>query len=333
MSTLTGTEALILVVSDTGLVYTYATPRLRPVIDGEKGRAFITASLKGELEGTTPSVATIKRQLNQEEATEMGREEIVVDSALDYPASSSFIGGLFASHIDITGSSYRLPPLPAAPNPTTNNTIYSLSEEYPAVRTLSTTSTSTSPLPPPLPLPLPPPLLSHLNTSPPRLQPPLLYHSADHVQTPYERAAAEHARAFANYRAQVASIVPTPGAAERYPNPLPVTLPLPHSGSSSSATSIFSNATPASAAASRAPVFGSHNFSDVARHWKIPVDHMGNGRSFRGERERSGSVSVGEGMGMGNRGEEMEERKRRLREEREREVSVAKEVCGYSSFL
>lgn len=326
LSTLTGTEALILVVSDTGLVYTYATPRLRPVIDGEKGRAFITASLKGELEDTTPGT-TIPAQLELEEDTGT-RRRIAVDpslenSNLEYPTSSSFIGGLFASHTTIADSTYHLPPLPAPPNGNTN--IYSL-PDYPAAQRFSPSSNSTSPLPPPLPLPL----LSHLSESPPRFQPPSLHHSVAHVQTPYERAAAEHARAFANYRAQISSSAP--GSGETYSTPLPATLPVPSSGNSK-ASSIFSNAVPASSA-SRPPVFGSHSFSDEARHWKVPVDHMGNGRSFRGERERSGSAGTGAGEGLGNGADgkvEMEERKRKLRSEKERLLGVAKEVCRISS--
>ncbi|KAM0747413.1 SRF-TF-domain-containing protein, partial [Meredithblackwellia eburnea MCA 4105] len=49
LSTLTGTECLILVVSETGLVYTYATPHLRPIVELDRGREFIGLALKGEL--------------------------------------------------------------------------------------------------------------------------------------------------------------------------------------------------------------------------------------------------------------------------------------------
>lgn len=49
MSTLTGCQCLVLVVSDTGLVYTYATPLLKPVVSHEKGKAVILASLDGSL--------------------------------------------------------------------------------------------------------------------------------------------------------------------------------------------------------------------------------------------------------------------------------------------
>lgn len=49
LSTLTGTNCLVLVVSETGLVYTYATPGLKPVIAHEDGKAVIAASLRGDL--------------------------------------------------------------------------------------------------------------------------------------------------------------------------------------------------------------------------------------------------------------------------------------------
>ncbi|KAK4049937.1 transcription factor of the MADS box [Microbotryomycetes sp. JL201] len=49
LSTLTGTNCLVLVVSETGLVYTYATPGLRPIIAHEDGKDVIARTLKGEL--------------------------------------------------------------------------------------------------------------------------------------------------------------------------------------------------------------------------------------------------------------------------------------------
>ncbi|KAK4046959.1 transcription factor of the MADS box [Microbotryomycetes sp. JL221] len=50
LSTLTGTNCLVLVVSETGLVYTYATPGLRPIIAHEDGKDVISRTLKGELQ-------------------------------------------------------------------------------------------------------------------------------------------------------------------------------------------------------------------------------------------------------------------------------------------
>jgi len=45
ISRLTGTQALLMVASETGHVYTYATPNLRPFINSSEGQAIIKACL------------------------------------------------------------------------------------------------------------------------------------------------------------------------------------------------------------------------------------------------------------------------------------------------
>ncbi|KAF9143359.1 transcription factor of the MADS box [Linnemannia schmuckeri] len=45
LSTLTGTQVLLLVVSETGLVYTFTTPKLQPIVTKEAGRNLIQACL------------------------------------------------------------------------------------------------------------------------------------------------------------------------------------------------------------------------------------------------------------------------------------------------
>ncbi|GAA5933861.1 hypothetical protein JCM3775_000307 [Rhodotorula graminis] len=49
LSTLTGTDCLVLVVSESGLVYTFSTPALSGVTDHPRGKEVIQASLRGEL--------------------------------------------------------------------------------------------------------------------------------------------------------------------------------------------------------------------------------------------------------------------------------------------
>ena len=49
MSTLTGTDCLVVVVSESGLVYTFATPSLKGVTESSRGREVIGLALKGEL--------------------------------------------------------------------------------------------------------------------------------------------------------------------------------------------------------------------------------------------------------------------------------------------
>lgn len=45
MSTLTGTQVLLLVASETGHVYTFATPKLQPLITKTEGKNLIQACL------------------------------------------------------------------------------------------------------------------------------------------------------------------------------------------------------------------------------------------------------------------------------------------------
>ncbi|KAK3811484.1 MAG: hypothetical protein JOS17DRAFT_665755, partial [Linnemannia elongata] len=45
LSTLTGTQVLLLVVSETGLVYTFTTPKLQPIVTKDAGRNLIQACL------------------------------------------------------------------------------------------------------------------------------------------------------------------------------------------------------------------------------------------------------------------------------------------------
>ncbi|EGT32286.1 hypothetical protein CAEBREN_02826 [Caenorhabditis brenneri] len=58
LSTLTGTQVMLLVASETGHVYTYATKKLRPMIDSETGKAMIQSCLNapgGEGSDVQPS--------------------------------------------------------------------------------------------------------------------------------------------------------------------------------------------------------------------------------------------------------------------------------------
>ena len=45
MSTLTGTQVMLLVASETGHVYTFATPKLQPMITSDTGKALIQTCL------------------------------------------------------------------------------------------------------------------------------------------------------------------------------------------------------------------------------------------------------------------------------------------------
>ncbi|KAL3232778.1 Arginine metabolism regulation protein I [Nakaseomyces bracarensis] len=48
LSVMTGTNVLLLIMSPKGLVYSFATPKLRPVIENEEGKALIRKCLNSE---------------------------------------------------------------------------------------------------------------------------------------------------------------------------------------------------------------------------------------------------------------------------------------------
>lgn len=51
MSTLTGTQVLLLIVSETGLVYTFTTPKLQPLVTEDEGKSLIQSCLASDEEG------------------------------------------------------------------------------------------------------------------------------------------------------------------------------------------------------------------------------------------------------------------------------------------
>ncbi|KAH9851524.1 SRF-type transcription factor (DNA-binding and dimerization domain)-domain-containing protein, partial [Lenzites betulinus] len=64
LSTLTGTQVLLLVVSETGLVYTFTTAKLQPLVTQPEGKNLIQACLNaphGQLPSSMPVGAPINR--------------------------------------------------------------------------------------------------------------------------------------------------------------------------------------------------------------------------------------------------------------------------------
>jgi len=70
LSTLTGTQVLLLVASETGNVYTFATPKLQPLITKPEGKSLIQACLNpSESSGpSAPSAAASQLQQQQQQA-------------------------------------------------------------------------------------------------------------------------------------------------------------------------------------------------------------------------------------------------------------------------
>ncbi|CDS04748.1 Putative MADS-box transcription factor, othereukaryote [Lichtheimia ramosa] len=58
LSTLTGTQVLLLVVSETGLVYTFTTPKLQPLVTKPEGKGLIQACLNAPDEPVASNVSS-----------------------------------------------------------------------------------------------------------------------------------------------------------------------------------------------------------------------------------------------------------------------------------
>jgi len=73
LSTLTGTQALLLVASETGHVYTFATPKLQPLITKIEGKNLIQSCLNApdnqqeEEINQQPIIGEIKQSINNQQ--------------------------------------------------------------------------------------------------------------------------------------------------------------------------------------------------------------------------------------------------------------------------
>ncbi|KAM0786250.1 hypothetical protein ACM66B_007049 [Microbotryomycetes sp. NB124-2] len=278
LSTLTGTNCLVLVVSETGLVYTYATPGLRPIIAHEDGKDVIARTLKGELQvdavaaggssGSASPEATRPRPPRQNSSRDAApnqtrRKASATDQAEPVAAGPSSSGtSLVASLPSLTAIA---PPVnqhsanlfdagpidylhgnldalfAASTSAGASTSLLPSSSIYPSSSssTLPVTTNSTSTYP----------LMAAYASSAP-----LSEHGPAHTaslpelpppgpRTAWERAAAEHAVAFQTYQArtQAQAISQSP------PNPLGgLVAPQPMS------------------------THGAHEFSEAARKWQPP---------------------------------------------------------------
>src|SRR4051794_40358023 len=70
LSTLTGTQVLLLVVSETGLVYTFTTPKLQPLVTKPEGKNLIQACLNApDVPSGTESSSPVSRFVRFASAT------------------------------------------------------------------------------------------------------------------------------------------------------------------------------------------------------------------------------------------------------------------------
>ncbi|KAI0320538.1 hypothetical protein OF83DRAFT_1162356 [Amylostereum chailletii] len=101
LSTLTGTQVLLLVVSETGLVYTFTTAKLQPLVTQPEGKNLIQACLNAP-HGTLPSSMPVGQPIGRSPSTPMG-----APSHSNVPGGLS-IGGQKEEDADADGDDERV---------------------------------------------------------------------------------------------------------------------------------------------------------------------------------------------------------------------------------
>ncbi|GAA6056363.1 hypothetical protein JCM3770_005968 [Rhodotorula araucariae] len=212
LSTLTGTDCLVLVVSESGLVYTFSTPALSGVTDHPRGKEVIQASLRGEL--ATPDGVDGGATTGPSPSPAPGGPPVASTSAATIAALHPLPPHSNPFELD-PSASFELPIPPAfhdAPRPPQP---LPRQPYFPAPSTLSR-GPSPSPFLPPSPsvfsLPAPPTIAAYAHSHDPRqfhptpaslLPPPPPSATSDApvpTQTPLELARQSHVAAFASYQ-------------------------------------------------------------------------------------------------------------------------------------
>lgn len=88
LSVLTGTQVLLLVVSETGLVYTFSTPKFEPIVTQQEGRNLIQACLNAPDEqeedannnNTTGNIAAEANMLEENKQQQQQQQQIAADA-------------------------------------------------------------------------------------------------------------------------------------------------------------------------------------------------------------------------------------------------------------
>ncbi|CEQ42776.1 SPOSA6832_04626 [Sporobolomyces salmonicolor] len=296
LSTLTGTDCLVVVVSESGLVYTFATPALKGVTEHQRGKNVLSAALRGELriepEGEGEGEGAEGDGSARPETGVPGAQGQLATGMLD-PS----LGGPGGSTSSSTGPA---PPLATSTPflPSATDTVSSFSFDNSSCSRSHPHATDGGGFEADLPVPpfdfqphsssaptgqqhypaysLPPPASSPAPFFAPSASPstafpalpapyPAQQHHPDHAPsyppdlTPYARAAQSHARAFASYQA-ASQFARVPG----------YVLPSQRRLSSSSAAAASRDGEEAPAEGEREPKrakYGAHDFADAAKEW------------------------------------------------------------------
>ncbi|GAA5928123.1 hypothetical protein JCM1841_006139 [Sporobolomyces salmonicolor] len=361
LSTLTGTDCLVVVVSESGLVYTFATPALKGVTEHQRGKNVLSAALRGELriepEGEGEGEGAEGDGSARPETGVPGAQGQLATGMLD-PS----LGGPGGSTSTSTGPA---PPLATSTPflPSATDTVSSFSFDNSSCSRSHPHATDGGGFEADLPVPpfdfqphsssaptgqqhypaysLPPPASSPAPFFAPSASPstafpalpapyPAQQHHPDHAPsyppnlTPYARAAQSHARAFASYQA-ASQFARVPG----------YVLPSQRRLSSSSAAAASRDGEEAPAEGEREPKrakYGAHDFADAAKEWAGRVQERAardagtvSAEVVGKEQDQEREEAVGK--------EELEERRRAWRERAAEALRATKQNPSISSFL
>ncbi|GAA5911901.1 MADS-box domain-containing protein [Sporobolomyces salmoneus] len=178
LSTLTGTDCLVLVVSESGLVYTFTTPNLKAVTESDRGKQVISMALKGELKLDEPAlpIEEGEGEGEQERGGSMTPAGASREMSLPTTVERTGGGGIEDLYLDMnidpslgaqTSNSRQSPfQLPPPPPSTTTTTTSSSNESYPFPVELTLpfpphSTTNSAPESYSHQLPIPPPSFQH----------------------------------------------------------------------------------------------------------------------------------------------------------------------------
>lgn len=119
LSTLTGTQVLLLVASETGNVYTFATPKLQPLITNPEGKAFIQSCLNPEPESapnTTTSSAPTPNNRTHPNSHSLAQRDAYVSPSVSSVAHSQNVVNYYSPE----GSPKKLPERKDGPGSTSS---------------------------------------------------------------------------------------------------------------------------------------------------------------------------------------------------------------------
>ncbi|GAA6018027.1 hypothetical protein JCM11491_000036 [Sporobolomyces phaffii] len=181
LSTLTGTDCLVVVVSETGLVYTFATPSLKAVTETDRGKEVIADALKGDL--TADGDSTTRTTTDKGKGKEQDHERERSGSATTIPLGGGAIDDLYLGMIDpslataggggspysATTSAYPFPSISLPPVASSSSAV-----SYPSPHSLPIPPPASTHPPPTLPL-----VIEDLDSHHPQ-HPPSQYHHLPH---------------------------------------------------------------------------------------------------------------------------------------------------------